>query len=212
MRITTTHANLPLDQKTFDKTIAGGAINLTNRKTSKELYKNRLKRMQKWGISYKTIFIWVIMLSIILLLTITPKAQTNALEWATVEDKAFNVIKKFEWYSDKPYWDQNQWSCGYWMRCSETTTWITREKSKWYVIQKIKSIRERFDLYKYDDNIEVALISFSYNTWHIPDWTDRYIRNGYINALKNQMKMYIYAGGIKLRWLEKRRNYETSLF
>jgi len=129
-----------------------------------------------------------------------------------VEEESFKVITKFEWYHDKPYWDYSQWSCGYGMRCSKNTTWITKEKSKQFVIERIKKIRDKYDLYKYDDDIEIALISFIYNIWHLPEWTDRFIKHNYINALKNKMKQYNCAWGKQLRWLIIRRNYETSLF
>jgi len=129
-----------------------------------------------------------------------------------INESAFNFIIQFEWYHDKPYWDYKQWSCGYGMKCNKNTTWITKEKSKQYVIDRIENIRKKYDLYKYDDNIQVALISFAYNVWHIPAGTDWYIENWYINGLKNHMKEYSYAGGKYMRWLAKRRNAETSLF
>lgn len=129
-----------------------------------------------------------------------------------IEERAFNAIAQFEWYSDKPYFDNKQWSCWYGMACSKDTVWITKEKSKWFVIQRIKHIREKHKLYRFDDNIEVALISFIYNIWHPPVWYVWYIDNNYNNALKNMMKKYVYAGDKKLWGLVKRRNYETSLF
>ena len=129
-----------------------------------------------------------------------------------IEQKAFEVIAKFEWYHDKPYWDFKQYSCWYWMKCSKDTTWITREKSKMFVIERIRLIREKYKLYRFEDNIEVSLISFIYNIWHPPIWYTRYLDNWYNNALKNMMKNYVYAGDKKLNWLVKRRVYETSLF
>jgi len=129
-----------------------------------------------------------------------------------VVEQAFEVITKFEWFHNKPYWDYLQWSCGYGMRCSKDTTGITKEKSKQFVIDRIKSIREKHNLKQYDDNIEVALISFIYNIGHAPVWMDRYIKNNHLNALKGMMRKYSYAWGKYLRWLALRRNYETWLF
>jgi len=130
----------------------------------------------------------------------------------TVDEQAFEFIIKYEWYSDKPYYDQKQYSCWYWMRCSKDTTWITKEKSKQFVIERIQNIRTKYNLKKYDEWLQVALISFVYNIWHLPKWIDWYIKNGYTNWLKNRMKEYVYAWNIKLWWLVKRRNEETSLF
>jgi len=131
---------------------------------------------------------------------------------ADVEERAFEFIVQFEWFYDKPYWDYKQWSCGYWMRCSKNTTWITKEKSKWFVIERIKLIRSKNNLEKYNDNMGVALISFIYNIWHAPVWMDCYIKNNYTNALKNMMRKYSYAWGKYMRWLANRRNAETNLF
>jgi len=139
--------------------------------------------------------------------------------WTTVNSKqedvynrAFEVIAKFEWYRDEPYWDNKQWSCWYGMKCSKDTKWITKEKSKQFTMERIQKIRDRYDLYKYDDNIEVALLSFIYNTWHPPVWMDWYIENWHINALKNMMRKYIYSNWEVMEWLKKRREYETWLF
>ncbi len=132
--------------------------------------------------------------------------------WSNVEEKAFEFIVQFEWYHDKPYWDFKQYSCWYGMKCNKDTTWITKEKSKWFVIERIKQIREKHNLEQYDDDIEVALISFVYNIWHTPVWMEWYIDNWYINALKNMMRKYSYAGWKHLRWLAIRRNAECDLF
>jgi len=132
--------------------------------------------------------------------------------YKTVEEKAFEFIIQFEWYHDKPYFDHKGYSCWYGMRCSKNTTWITKEKSKFFVIERIKQIRTKYNLEKYDDDIEVALISFIYNIWHPPIWMNWYIENWYINWLKNMMRKYSYASWKHLRWLAKRRNAETNLF
>lgn len=133
-------------------------------------------------------------------------------QYKSIEEQAFEFIIQFEWYHDKPYWDHKQWSCGYWMKCAKNTTWITKEKSKWFVMERIKHIREKHQLYKYDDNMEVALISFIYNIGSAPVGMEWYIENGYTNALKNMMRKYSYASWKQLRWLVLRRNAEVNLF
>lgn len=133
-------------------------------------------------------------------------------QYKEVEEQAFEFIIQFEWYHDKPYWDHKQWSCGYGMACSQYTTWITKEKSKILVMERIQNIRERYALYEYDDNIEVAIISFTYNIWRPPFGMDWYIQNWHINALKNTMRRYVHAGDKVLWGLVKRRNAECNLF
>jgi len=181
------------------------------RQVANRIKLNRIKAKIRWRRT-KFMFIWVVSLLIIIWLIRTPIVETNALQEVDVETKSFETIAKFEGYSSTPYFDGKHWSCGYWMKCSETTIWITKEKSEWYVRQRIWFIRDRFDLYKYDDNLEVALISFTYNLGHPPEGYEWFIKHWYINALKNRIRQYVYAGDKKLRWLEKRRLYETQLF
>ena len=129
-----------------------------------------------------------------------------------VEEKAFNFIAKFEGLHLKAYWDFKHCSIGYGtttINCSEV---IDEKEAKNRALARIKEIRQNFKLEKYEDNLEVALISFAYNVGHIPKNTDWYVKNWYLQALKNRMKLYIYAGEKKLKWLERRRNAEVSLF
>lgn len=128
----------------------------------------------------------------------------------SVDERAFNLIVKYEWYADKPYWDHKQWSCGYGMRCTATTTGITKEKSKMFLVDRIQTIRERFKLHDIDDDIEVGLISFIYNIGHPPVGYRWFIAHWHINALKNRMKEYSYAWGKYLRGLQLRRVDESS--
>lgn len=128
-----------------------------------------------------------------------------------VEKEAFKFISSFEWLHLSAYWDYKQYSIWYWSK-SYKGEQITKEEAEKRLIQKIKDIRNKHKLEKYNDWLEVALISFVYNTGHLPKWLNRYVDNNYIWALKSHMKAYVYAWGIKLNWLIKRRNAEVSLF
>lgn len=130
----------------------------------------------------------------------------------SIENKAFEFIIQFEWFHDKPYWDYKQWSCWYGMKCSKDTKNITKEKSKEFVIERIRNIREKYSLSQYKEGLDIALTSFIYNIWRPPIWYTRYINNNHINWLKNMMRKYSYAEGKYLRGLNKRRVSETSLF
>lgn len=130
----------------------------------------------------------------------------------SINEKAFTFIIGFEGYHDKPYWDYKQWSCWYGLACSKYTTNITRVKSKAFVIDRIERIRTKWELKEYSEEMQIWLTSFIYNIWSPPIWYKWYIKNGYINALKNTMRKYSYAWWIYLRGLNKRRNAEVNLF
>lgn len=129
-----------------------------------------------------------------------------------VIQKAFELIASFEGLHLKAYWDYKHCSIGYWSKAKNCNEKITEEEARKRAIERIKNLRKIYGLEKYNDNIEIALLSFSYNVWHLPSNYDWYIKNGYLQALKNRMKLYIYAGEKKLKWLERRRNAEVSLF
>ena len=145
--------------------------------------------------------------------TIVEKVQAHQIETKVqdnVNERAFKLIVKYEGFDEVPRWDIKQWSCGYWMKCSRYTKNITKEKSKQFVMERIKHIRERHNLYDIDDSIEVALISFTYNLGTPPEWYRWFIKHWYINGLKNRMKQYSYAGGKYMRGLYIRRVEESS--
>jgi len=63
------------------------------------------------------------------------------------------------------------------MKCSKNTKNITKEKSKVFVMERIKHIRDKHNLYGIDDSIEVALISFTYNLGTPPEGYRWYIKH-----------------------------------
>lgn len=93
--------------------------------------------------------------------------------------------------------------------CNEV---IDEAEAKKRAIQKIKDIRKHNNFYEFDDNIEIALISFTYNLGSPPKNYRWYIKNNHKNALKNLMKKYINAWWKPLKGLEKRRQAEVNLF
>ena len=129
-----------------------------------------------------------------------------------VEEKAFEFIAKFEGLHLKAYWDFKHCSIGYGTTTRNCSEVINEKEAKKRAIQKIKDIRKHNNFYDLDDNLEIALISFTYNLWKPPKNYDWYIKNWYLKALKNRMKLYIYAWEKRLKWLERRRNAEVSLF
>lgn len=140
------------------------------------------------------------------------ETTTTSSKMETVENKAFEFIKKFEWFSKKAYWDYNHCSIWYWTTTKNCSEVITEAEAKKRALQKIKDIIKHHNLGKYEKNLQIALISFVYNVWHKPAWLDWYVKNWHIKALKNLMKKYKYAWWKVLKWLEKRRQAEVNLF
>ena len=126
-------------------------------------------------------------------------------------------MKQFEWYTPVAKWDYKQRSIWYGTKSYQWET-ITQEEALERYKQEIKQAYDRCNIGRFSQNknMQVALISFCYNVWHLPANTERYVNNGYLNALKNQMRKYIYAWTWTekkvMRWLVKRRNAETNLF
>ena len=143
-------------------------------------------------------------------MVVTKKETTTKNE--NIEEKAFAFISQFEWFKAKAYWDFKHCSIWYWTTTRDCKEIITEEEAKKRAIQKIKDIRKYYNFYDLDDNMEIALISFSYNVWSPPKNFTWYVKNGYINWLKNLMLKYKYAWWKCLKWLEKRRKAEVELF
>lgn len=122
---------------------------------------------------------------------------------------AFDLITKFEGFHEKKYFDVVRYSIWYWQPAN-WKEYITQEEASKFVYDKIESIRAKWGLHKYNDNIEVWLISFIYNLWSPPSWYSRYIENHQLKALKNKMLEYSYAKWKFLRWLYKRRVAESN--
>lgn len=208
-------------------------INVPIRRIGKEeserierAFRRKKEREKKQPLHLLIVFLLLALLSFIIFKSLWEQAApiTNAYieekaplntkkERVSLEEKAFYFLIQFEGYHNKPYFDHKQWSCGYWMKCQSSTSWITREKSKKFVIERIKHIEKQYNLASLNnEGLQIALISFIYNIWHAPSGYKWYVKNGYINALKNRMKQYVWASWKPLRWLIKRRQAETNLF
>lgn len=132
-------------------------------------------------------------------------------------DRTAEFMKQFEGYTPVAKWDYKQWSIWYGTKSYQWET-ITQEEALERYKEEIKQAynRCRIERFANNKNLQVALISFCYNVGHLPANTERYVNNGYLNALKNQMKRYVYAWSWTekkvMKGLVKRRNAETQLF
>jgi len=141
----------------------------------------------------------------------------NQRKW--IDDKEINTkildfIKDFEWCNLTAYYDYWQYSIWYWTKSYIWET-ITQEEAELRARQVIQSIKERYWLYNYDINIQIALISFIYNIWSLTEKQLWLLRNWYYKALANNMKEYnkitIDWKKVIAWWLVKRRQAEFNL-
>lgn len=129
----------------------------------------------------------------------------------TVIQESVRLITSFEGYHSKPYWDYKQYSIWYWQK-AHWLKYISKKDALKFVETRANQIRDRYNLKRYPDEIEVALISFTYNIGRPPLWYKWFIDNWYYNALWNRMKAYKYCGWKVCGWLVKRRYAEVDYF
>ncbi len=126
--------------------------------------------------------------------------------------EAFNLITKYEWFHETPYWDSVRYAYWYWQPAPSKNATITEKESQEFVYGRIDDYIKQHDLDSVPPEIQVALLSFRYNLWRMPHWYRWFIDNWHYNALWNRMKQYVYSGWKRLQWLVKRRNAEVSYF
>lgn len=128
----------------------------------------------------------------------------------TVQEDTLAFILKFEWLHTTAYWDVKRYSIWCWT-ISYKWEVITKEEAEYRCRKRIDTKRRQYDLYKYDDNVEIALLSFNHNIWSMPYAYSWYLDNWYYTALGNLMRKYIHAWWKPLRWLKIRRDAEANL-
>ena len=145
-------------------------------------------------------------------------------------DDCLKILKAYEGFSAKPYWDVVQWTVGYGTRCPDEKVeyykqhGITKEEAELllrdFIISFEEDVEAFIDLYKleltpgqYD-----ALVSFSYNCGS--GWTTE-MNGTFHNAIKNGAKgsellrafgLWCSAGGEILPGLIDRRKCETNMY
>lgn len=131
-------------------------------------------------------------------------------ETTSFEDRLFDFIVKFEWYSECSYWDVRQWSIWYW---TPSFNWecIDEIEARKRKMERIERDINRYDLNKYPDNVKIAVLSFVYNIWSLNQSQQRLLKNHHYKALWNNFLLYRYAWWKILAWLEKRRRAEREL-
>ena len=144
--------------------------------------------------------------------TIKQEVKQELKSEINVRQEAFNLITRFEWFHSTPYWDSVRWAYWYWQPAPSKNSTITKEDSEKFVYENIDKWIIQYWLKEYPQWVQVALLSFRYNLWHLPSWTKRYLDRNDLKGLANQMQKYIYSEWEILNWLVKRRKAETNYF
>ena len=150
----------------------------------------------------------------------------DSLEW---KEKTLALIKKFEWFSEKSFWDYKQYTRWYGTKAPGANQTISEQKASNELSEKVDS---EYNLAKFldkqtmdwlGDNQKAALTSFIFNLWPWKLKSFKPLLKEYASAeweqkkqvaqqIANKMQNYCHAGWKVLEWLVARRKTEAELF
>ena len=142
-------------------------------------------------------------------------------EWLSWKEKSLALIKHFEWFSPKSYWDYKQYTWGYGTKAPWAWTTISEEKATQELSLKVDSDYNLNNYLSSDimnklwDNQKTALTSFIFNLWPWKINNFKSLLNWYPDTaqkIANKMERYNKAGWEILKWLVSRRKTESKLF
>ena len=140
--------------------------------------------------------------------------------------KCIDLIKQFEGFSSKPYLCPAQvWTIGYGSTRYEDGRYVTAkdthiDEAKAIAIMKVtlkeyESAVNRYVKVKLNQNQFDALVSFAYNLGNkalLNSTLLKRINEGNFMAANNEFRKWVFANGIKLQGLVRRREAERILF
>lgn len=140
--------------------------------------------------------------------------------------KCYELIKQFEGYSAKPYLCPAQvWTIGYGSTRYEDGRYVTAkdphiDEAKAIAIMQetlkdYESAVNRYVKVKLNQNQFDALVSFAYNLGNkalLNSTLLKRINEGNFLAANNEFRKWVFANGIKLQGLVRRREAERILF
>jgi lysozyme len=140
--------------------------------------------------------------------------------------KCYDLIKEFEGYSAKPYLCPAQvWTIGYGSTRYEDGRYVTAkdphiDEAKALAIMEVtlkeyESAVNRYVKVPINQNQFDALVSFAYNLGNkalLNSTLLRRINQGNFLAANHEFKKWVFANGIKLQGLVRRREAERILF
>jgi len=150
----------------------------------------------------------------------------ESLDW---KNKTLALIKKFEWYSPKSFWDYKQYTRGYGTKAPGPNMTISESQASSQLERKIDS---QYNLAKYLDqqtlnwlwdNQKAAMTSFIFNLWPWKLKNFKPLLQEFAQAeweqkkqiaeqIANKMQQYNKAWWKVLKWLVARRKTEAELF
>lgn len=131
-------------------------------------------------------------------------------------DDMLTMIKNFEGFYPKAYWDYKQYSIGYGSKATGPNQTITEPEAVELLKQEVKTYIRNVEYwnekggYNWNDGQKAALVSFAYNIGSINQLTANGTRDNATIARK--IPEYRKAGGKVLRGLVKRRAVERDKF
>lgn len=151
-------------------------------------------------------------------LDITSKNKNNSLLKLSgnATDMAAELIKKFEGYYPKAYWDYKQWTIGYGSKAKSKNETIDRPEAERRLRQEMAQAQNNVlgimkkGNYTWSDKQLAALISFAYNIGSVNQLTANGTRDD--ATILAKIPLYRKAGGKVLQGLVNRRSQEAALF
>lgn len=146
--------------------------------------------------------------------------KRKAITWAVqntgkdVATKAANLIKQFEGFAPKSFWDYKQYTWGYGTKTTALGLTITKEQAEIELVKELAPLIKQLQAtgVKLTDNQSIAFISFGYNLGAsiMLNLVGR-LKNGEpMESVKTSFLKYINAGGKPLKGLIERRKREAS--
>ena len=172
----------------------------------------------------------ILMLALVLMLSMVPVTAFAAYD-REASDSCISLIKYFEGFSEKPYWDYSQYTVGYGTRCPDDkleqymTYGITQAEAEALLTKELASFEKAVNNYDKANNLNLtqyefdALVSFTYNVgagWMSSSGSaqiqDAVLNKRTGNDFLYAMTQWSVAGGSTSLGLVNRRLVEANLY
>ena len=172
----------------------------------------------------------ILILALVLMLSMVPVTAFAAND-REASDSCISLIKYFEGFSKKPYWDYSQYTVGYGTRCPDDkldqymTYGITKAEAEALLTKELASFVKSVNNYDKANNLNLtqyefdALVSFTYNVgagWMSSSGSaqiqDAVLNNRTGNDFLYAMTQWSVAGGSTSLGLVNRRLVEANLY
>lgn len=172
-----------------------------------------------------------ILLSAVLLLTLLPlgAVSAKAASALTTSQDAVNLLKAFEGFSAKPYWDYSQYTVGYGTRCPDADLeryqrdGITEEEAEALLRTYLTSVEKSINSFADKNGLSLsqnqfdAIILFSFNCgtawlYETSQFRTAILEGATGNQLIHAMTLWCNAGGSILTGLVRRRLAEANMY